>query len=267
MNQEKSEDMGQETDLQGISVLLADDEEINTEIATAILEGHGMRVTVASNGDEAVARYKDGVFDLVLMDVVMPVKNGYQATIEIREFESQEGRKHTPIMALTAFCGPEERENCFKNGMDGYMPKPIDWFALINEVTLVLTGKKRINKKPGRFKGIDYDKFLYEMCNKNEELAVRLIGKFISARGPELIEAADEAVSLRDIQKLRAVCHSIIGVSNSMCAFSMAEEASELRRLAINGELDELPKIIGRLKETHQQMLTWWESFPKANTE
>ena len=185
MKQEKSENTVKDVDLQGISVLLVEDEEINAELAAAILTDLGIRVTIACNGSEAVARFKDAVFDLVLMDVMMPVKNGYQCTSEIRQFERQQGRSHTPIIAMTALCDPTELEKCLKSGMDGHTSKPIDWNILVNEIELVLAEKKSENKEPGRSNGLDYNKFLCEMCNKNEGLAARLIDKFIRERGPK----------------------------------------------------------------------------------
>ena len=266
MKSEKAESMAPKVDLQGISVLLAEDEEINAEVAAAILAGHGMRVTVVDNGNDAITRFKDGTFDLVLMDVLMPAKNGYQATTEIREFEQQHGAAYTPIIAMTAFVGKGELEECLKCGMDGYTSKPIEWDALINEMALVLAKKKTGNKPQKnqaaeKFKGLDYDKFLSEMCNGNEELANRLINKFINERSLELIDAAAAAVGQCDLPDLRMICHSLIGVSSSMCANSMTDESSELRRLVLNDELDKLSTSIDKLYETHHQISEWWASF------
>ena len=93
-------------------------------MASHLLERQGHTVAVASNGTEAVAAVTDGQFDLILMDVQMPVMNGYDATGIIRARERGTGR-HIPIVALTAYAMKGDREICLKAGMDDYLGKPI----------------------------------------------------------------------------------------------------------------------------------------------
>jgi len=105
-------------------ILLAEDNVVNQQLAVRLLEKRGHAVTVASNGSEALALLKKSKFDLVLMDVQMPVMDGFQATAAIRQQESATG-KHLPIIAMTAHAMQGDRERCLKVGMDAYLTKPV----------------------------------------------------------------------------------------------------------------------------------------------
>jgi two-component system sensor histidine kinase/response regulator len=112
--------------LDGLRVLLVEDNEINRQIAIELLEGAGARVDVAHNGKEAVDRVfatSAPVHDVVLMDLQMPEMDGYQATAILRA-DARSAR--LPIVAMTAHALPEERQRCFDAGMNGHVTKPID---------------------------------------------------------------------------------------------------------------------------------------------
>ena len=108
----------------GLNVLLAEDNVVNQRLATRLLEKRGHRVTLANNGQEAVAQLQQSSFDLILMDVQMPLVDGLEATRIIREKESGTGI-HQPIVALTAHAVKGDQERCEAAGMDGYLAKPI----------------------------------------------------------------------------------------------------------------------------------------------
>jgi two-component system sensor histidine kinase/response regulator len=105
-------------------VLLAEDNTVNQRLATRLLEKRGHRVTVANNGQEAIAHLQKSSFDLVLMDVQMPLVDGLEATRLIRKQEKETGI-HQPIVALTAHAVKGDQERCEAAGMDGYLAKPI----------------------------------------------------------------------------------------------------------------------------------------------
>lgn len=105
--------------------LLAEDNPVNVEVASAMLRGLGMEVACAANGEEALAAVRAGDYDLVLMDCMMPVMDGMAATAEIRRMEQQRGRtRATPIVAITANALQGDRERCLAAGMDDYISKP-----------------------------------------------------------------------------------------------------------------------------------------------
>jgi CheY-like chemotaxis protein len=108
-----------------LNILLAEDNRVNQKIATRLLENHGHHVVLAGNGEEALGALAQRTFDLVLMDVHMPVMDGFEATIAIREREKLTGL-HQPVIAMTALAMKGDRERCLASGMDGYLSKPID---------------------------------------------------------------------------------------------------------------------------------------------
>ena len=120
-----------------LKLLLAEDNAVNQKLAVTLLQKQGHQVTVANNGLEAVAQWKTGGFDAILMDVDMPEMNGYEATEQIRLAE-QDGAVHIPIVAMTAHAMQGAREECLAHGMDGYLSKPIDVTALWHELDLLL---------------------------------------------------------------------------------------------------------------------------------
>jgi CheY-like chemotaxis protein len=107
-----------------LEILLAEDNAVNQRLATRMLQKRGHRVTVVSNGREAVELLERSSYDLVLMDVQMPLLDGIAATTLIREREKETGI-HQPIVALTAYAVKGDQDRCLAAGMDGYLPKPI----------------------------------------------------------------------------------------------------------------------------------------------
>ena len=107
-----------------LHVLLAEDNAVNQRLAMRLLEKHGHRVTLTTNGREALAALDQENFDVVLMDVQMPEMDGFEATSAIRVREQRTGR-HLPIIAMTAHAMRGDQERCLAAGMDGYIPKPI----------------------------------------------------------------------------------------------------------------------------------------------
>jgi CheY-like chemotaxis protein len=120
-------------------VLLAEDNVVNQRVAVGLLQRRGHEVTVVSTGVEALDRLKSGTFDVVLMDVQMPVMGGFEATATIRRGEDQTGR-HLRIVAMTAHAMTGDRERCLAAGMDGYLAKPIDPAVLFAAVEKTAEG-------------------------------------------------------------------------------------------------------------------------------
>lgn len=112
-----------EQDLVGKEVLLVEDNEINREIAQFVLEEAGMKVSTAEDGSIAVKLAQEKLYDVILMDIQMPVMNGYEATRAIRNLENKE-LANVPIIAMTANAFEEDRRNAFDAGMDEHIAKP-----------------------------------------------------------------------------------------------------------------------------------------------
>jgi two-component system, sensor histidine kinase and response regulator len=127
-------------------ILLTEDNIINQKLAVRILENRGHRVTVAGNGREALEAVKQKNFDAVLMDVQMPVMDGFQATAAIREMEKAGGRR-LPIIAMTAHAMADDRAKCLDAGMDDYVSKPLKPMDLLRTIEEVVVRMGRPERK------------------------------------------------------------------------------------------------------------------------
>ena len=125
-----------EKSIKGLHILLAEDNELNMEIAEFMLQNEGADVTKAWNGQEAVELFRKsepGEFDVILMDIMMPVMNGYEATKMIRSLDREEA-KEVPIIAMTANAFTEDRIRAKEAGMDEHVAKPVDVELLIKVI-------------------------------------------------------------------------------------------------------------------------------------
>ena len=119
-----------------LHILLVEDNHVNQILAIRLLEKLGHQVTLAHHGLEAVSQWQIGKFDAILMDVDMPLMNGYEATQKIREAELERGG-HIPIIAMTAHAMAGTQEECLRNHMDAYLSKPIDTKTLSQQLNFV----------------------------------------------------------------------------------------------------------------------------------
>jgi signal transduction histidine kinase/ActR/RegA family two-component response regulator len=128
-----------EAPLPKLHVLVAEDNAVNQKVICAVLRRQGWSITLASNGEEAWSHFRDGVFDLILMDVQMPEMDGLQATQLIREEERRRSPgERIPILALTAHASPAQHKECLAVGMDGILTKPISVPNLLQEIRAVI---------------------------------------------------------------------------------------------------------------------------------
>ena len=129
----------QEMDFSGRRILLVEDNELNREIGTEILRQYGFEVEVAEDGCEAVEKIQNaqpGQYHLVLMDVQMPIMDGYTATREIRELDSIYAS--VPIIAMTANAFEEDKREALECGMNGHISKPVDMSVLLRVLADIL---------------------------------------------------------------------------------------------------------------------------------
>ena len=127
-------------DFKGKHILLVEDNELNREIAENILNDYGLEVDTAENGTIAVEKVSTaapGQYDLILMDVQMPIMDGYTATRRIRELENP-ALAGIPILAMTANAFDEDRRKALESGMNGFLSKPIVIADLVQEMSKIL---------------------------------------------------------------------------------------------------------------------------------
>ena len=110
-----------------LKILLVEDNLLNQRIVLFSLKKYNHEVTIANNGLEAVEKFNESEFDVILMDIMMPVMDGLEATVKIREVEiMKQSERRTPIIALTANTMDNDRDKCISYGMDEFMAKPFD---------------------------------------------------------------------------------------------------------------------------------------------
>lgn len=142
-----AEDAAQASAVRGLRVLLAEDDALNQRIAQKLLEKYGASVVCVGNGAEAVRAVSGGGFDLVLMDVQMPVSDGVTATRQIRALEDPAARR-TPIIAMTAHAMSGDREKFLHAGMDGYIAKPFVYADLAASIARVMAEAREAEPQP-----------------------------------------------------------------------------------------------------------------------
>ncbi len=117
-----------------MKILVAEDNLINQKVIRSILERSAYKFEIVSNGRQVLDKLGSENFDLILMDCQMPLVDGLQATIEIREFEAQLKKHRCPIVAITSFANDGARERCLELGMDDFLAKPFKSEELLQKI-------------------------------------------------------------------------------------------------------------------------------------
>lgn len=236
----------------GLKILLVEDNEINQEVASMFLQKAQIEVDVANNGLEAVEIYKknQGKYDLILMDLQMPILSGYDATIQIREFD-----KNIPIVALTAAAMIEDKEKVLKFGMNDHLSKPINSSELYN--TIIKYSKKITNKDLIYSKSLNDENIVlnWEFLEKslsNKELINKLLNKFIEQLNTDFASIV-EKVRENSIDA-PSLIHGLKGVSGNLGANSLFEICKKIdskfkNKNAVNSvEISTLEEEIAKVK-------------------
>jgi signal transduction histidine kinase/DNA-binding NarL/FixJ family response regulator len=213
-------------------VLLVEDNVVNQRVAAGLLTRRGHHVTVVQDGREAMARIDQETFDLVLMDLQMPVMGGLDATIAIRLRERVTGR-HVRIVAMTAHAMNSDRERCLDAGMDGYLSKPIDppmLFAVVEQ-----KADDDVPPPAGRVV-FDEDALRHRLAG-DRQLMADVIQVFLEDL-PLRLAAIRAAVTSRNAAALRAAAHMLKGAAGNLSAVGLFDAASVLERVGAESHMD-----------------------------
>jgi two-component system sensor histidine kinase/response regulator len=195
-----------------LSILLAEDGLVNQKVAVNLLEQRGHRVTVANNGREALDALGSESFDIVLMDIQMPVMDGFEATATIRHREKKTGA-HIPIIALTAHAMKGDRERCLEAGMDGYIAKPIrakDLYEAIEMMAVKVWGSRpQDNVIADEKEVLDRDRIL-EQTGGNAETLKEIVELFV-VESAKLMKRIRNAITSEDASELQRAAHTLKG--------------------------------------------------------
>jgi CheY-like chemotaxis protein len=258
--------------IQGAQLLLVEDNEINQQVAKEILEGAGLNVTLATNGQEAVKAVKENNYDAVLMDVQMPVMDGYTATRKIREWETEVREQRTedrsqdsalspqsselPIIAMTAHAMAGDEDKSLQAGMNGHVTKPIDpdqLFATLQK--WIKPSEKRVQGQqteisvedpesdpavpqeeqlPESLPGFDLSDGLKRLQGNK-----RLYRKLLLSFATDYRGAANDiriALDANDFEHTHSLVHNLKGLAGNLSATDLQAAAVNLEKLVKGGE-------------------------------
>ena len=234
--------------MQGARVLVVDDSEINLQIAVELLQEASLIVDVASNGEEALAKLEQGTFDCVLMDVQMPVMDGYTATRKIRE----DARfKDLPVLAMTANAMAEDKARALESGMNDHIPKPINPQELYRALLHWITGEeqqatpyspggsgsgadgatfpesgKGAPGLPSELSGIRINEGLVRL-NGNVTLYLKLLQDLI-AEYADCASHIQQQLDTGSLEDARMLAHKLRGIANNLSAYQVGKSAEAI---------------------------------------
>lgn len=233
---------GQRREAVSLTVLLAEDNEVNQKLAKRLLEMRGHRVAVVKNGLEALEAIRSKPYDLILMDIHMPEMDGLEATRLLRLEESETGR-HQHIVAMTALVMKGDRERCLAAGMDGYLPKPIrsqELDQVLKECVAQIEGARALSETtallPFAANRPDVDsQDLLDRIGGDREFLAELVGTFREDRTNQL-EAIRSALESGDADRLTRAAHSLKGVLSNLAAQTAAARTAEIESAGKAGD-------------------------------
>ncbi len=249
--------------LGGRKVLLAEDNAINQQVAVGLLEGAGLLVEVAGNGEEAVRMAKQSTFDVVLMDLQMPVMDGLEATREIRRTP---GLEDLPIIALTAHAISGQRQTCLNAGMNDFVSKPIETTELFSalqrwiepsETRQVGPRETGLTEEPCPARqdlpGIDVENALRRLGG-NRELLENLLIRFCRdyADAGQEVRAALES---NDREAARALAHTLKGVAGNLGISEVFRLSSDLQAALDSGDEPSIRSIVPALEKAIEEVI------------
>ncbi len=220
------------------NILLAEDNVVNQKLAVKTLERMGHVVSVAANGQQVLEALDQRSFDLILMDVQMPIMDGFEATKLVRERE-EVGGSHVPIVAMTAHAMKGDRDRCLEAGMDGYVSKPIDPQELFDTIESLCSREETQEKPlitPSRGPRIlDRTKIL-DRVGGDAELLKEIAHLFVED-SPRLLAEIRAAIPRGDAETVRNSAHTLKGSVGNFAAEAASQAAFKLEAMGRNQDL------------------------------
>jgi two-component system, sensor histidine kinase and response regulator len=248
----KTQERITEGEKQVMKVLLAEDNSVNQTLAIRLLEKRGHKVVLAVNGREALDALERETFDLVLMDVQMPVLDGLSAIQMVRKKEAESGG-HMPIIAVTAHAMKGDRERCIEAGADDYLSKPIRTADLLAAIDRIVRDKQTMQPVAvlaPKFQSsprIDM-KAALERLEGDRELLEELAQLF-KDECPRALQEIREAIAAGDPPLLTRLAHTLKGSSGSLSAVPLSQAAAQLEKVAHAGDLADAESLFEKVEK------------------
>lgn len=265
--------------IRGARILLAEDNEINQQVAREILEQAALVVEIANNGLETVEMARKNSYDAILMDIQMPDMNGFEATKAIRESNSE--KKDVPIIAMTAHAMAGDRERSLAAGMDDHVTKPIDpnelfsslieWIqpgerelpSELSEKLLADEGPFRVHSLP-EIAEIDTQSGLARLGG-NEKLYRSLLVRFYQEYY-DSTRQIQEAIDKKELDLAHRLVHTVKGVAGNIGARTLQDAAAKVEAMIKNNQLETLQVELDSYGRQMQSILTGLGDFVQAET-
>nr|MBF0223011.1 response regulator [Desulfobulbaceae bacterium] len=239
------------------TILVVEDYPTNQKVVITHLKSLGCTVTLAENGEQAVKAYLENNFDLVFMDVQMPVMDGLTATRTIRDHEKSSRRVHVPIIAMTANAMKGDREKCIEAGMDDYIAKPLKKIAIADMIDRWLSAEQDVTdskptatetaNEPSTEPPLDLERAIQEFEGQRE-VVIEIIDEFLLDVRKQL-ETMTQAVAEGDLEIITREAHSIKGGARNITAEPMATAAAVLEDAGKSGEVENVGRALEKLEE------------------
>ena len=249
--------------VRGARILLVEDNEINQQVAQELLESFGIRVAVAENGEEAIARLNEEQFDGVLMDMQMPVMDGITATREIRK---KPGFARLPIIALTANVYVSEQNAFLAAGMNDHIGKPLDPDRLIATLAKWVrpTRTAENSQLPHTF-ATPAPAPLPDLPGVKVAQSVRRIGGNIAlyyslldkfrANQRDFVERIRETLSSNDPKTAERLAHTLRGIAGNLGAEPLQNQAELLEGIIKDGALNDVESLLGQIEQEIKNLI------------
>ena len=232
------------------NVLLVEDNAVNQKVAVRFLERMGCTVRVADNGVDAVRACEETTFDLILMDLQMPVMDGLTATLRIRESETGDGRPHAPIVALTANAMASQLERCMEVGMDAFLTKPLEiprLHEILTRFGLRIAAEETSAAQTDAAANVPVHLArLNELTEGDPEFARELVEAFI-ASGEQALDEARAALTVLDRVGLSRIAHKLKGASANVHAGPLRDLSHTLEAQASSVDQQRLSELVAQL--------------------
>ncbi|MDX2001441.1 MAG: PAS domain-containing protein [Chitinophagales bacterium] len=242
----------EETWLSGLRVLLVEDNLINQRVAQVTLEKMGARIDIAGNGQIALDFLAEQTYDLIIMDIQMPVMDGFEATAHIRS--SPKDIRKIPIIAMTAGAMKGDRERCLAAGMDGFVAKPINRQEVKETIDEVL----QLKKVNGRRNKLDFDLSYLEEISNDKAFIDGIIQDFLE-QTPQKLEELASAIEQNQVFIIKEIAHRlkssylILGIHRLEKAWWVLENMKQAdNNQAARTAFDEIKSVS---ESIYQQML------------
>ena len=262
---------------QHLRVLMAEDNLINQRVATRFLNKLGHSVRVVDNGEKAIRALQEDEFDVVLMDIQLPVMDGFKATTAIRKQEELTGH-HIPIIAMTAYAMSGDRERCLTAGMDDYVSKPINEASVAKACSLITKFNRSsvdvaVCNKIQEDAEIVPDQLVFDFpaalkrFEGDGEFVNEICGLILNSI-PELITSLKSAVEQQDCESAGKAVHTIKGSVSNLCAEPTYHAAMRLEQICHEHQLTQLEDgCQGLIREVDRLLTALKNHLAKSETE